>query len=131
MQRGSLRTGQPVNAPLLSALESETDYARLEWKDVWLRGLELCVEVMGYREDAIYDSDALIRQIRQYCDGQTLPDQLDDAVLHAIWKQGSRETFALLTRWLTAGRAFPKEVQNRLGELPRETAAAMFMASAI
>ena len=39
------------------------------------------------------------------------------------------ETFALLTRWLTAGRAFPKEVQNRLGELPKETAASMFMAS--
>ena len=129
MQRGALRTGQPVNAPLLSALESETEYEKLSWKDVWLRGLELCAEVMGYREDAIYDAEALLRQIRQYCDGQTLPDQLDNDALHAIWKQGSRETFALLTRWLTAGRAFPKEVQNRLGELPKETAAAMFMAS--
>ena len=127
MGRGALRTGQPVNAPLLSALESETEYVRLDWKDVWLRGLELCAEVMGYREDAIYDADQLIRQIRRYCDGATLPDRLDEAALHIAWKQGARQTFALLTRWLLSRGDFPRELQRRLGELPKETAAAMFM----
>lgn len=127
MRRGSLRTGQPVNAPLLTALERETEYAKLDWKDVWLRGLELCAQVMGYREDAIYDAEHLIRQIRLYCEGQTLPEKLDDAALSAAWKQGSRQVFSLLVRWLNANGAFPADVQRRLGELPKETAAAMFM----
>ena len=127
MRRGSLRTGHPVNAPLLGALEAETDFGRLDWKAVWLRGLELCAEVMGYREDAIYDADRLIRQISRYCEGQPLPERLDDAALHAAWKQGARETFALLTRWLNANGAFPNGLQHRLGELPRQSAAALFM----
>ena len=127
MGRGALRTGHPVNAPLLSALEAETEFAPLDWKDVWLRGLELCAGVMGYRVDAIYDPHRLIRQIRLYCDGANLPDRLDEAALHAAWKRGSRQTFATLTRWLLANGAFPAGVQQRLGELPRETAAAMFM----
>ncbi len=128
MRRGSLRTGQPVNAPLLTALEAETAFEKLDWKDVWLRGLELCAEVMGYREDAIYDAEVLIRQIRRYCDGAPLPEKLGDAALHAAWKQGPRQTFATLTRWLIANGDFPKELWHRLGELPRETAGAMFMA---
>ena len=127
MQRGSLRTGQPVNAPLLAALESETELAPLDWKDVWLRGLELCAEVMGYREDAIYDPDALMRQIRLYCEGAPLMEKLDESALHAVWKQGRRATFAALTRWLMVNGAFPNNVQQRLGELSRETAAALFL----
>ena len=127
MRRGSLRTGQPVNAPLLNALESETGFERLDWKDVWLRGLELCAEVMGYRVDAIYDADHLIRQIRRFCEGASLPEKLDETALHGVWKQGPRRTFAALTRWLDAYGAFPAAVRSRLGELPKETAAAMFM----
>ena len=130
MRRGALRTGQPVNAPLLSALEAETEFERLDWKDVWLRGLELCAGVMGYREDAIYDADKLLKQIRQYCENQPAPEKLDEAALHAVWKQGPRQTFAALTRWLDANETFPSGVQHRLGELPRETAAALFMREA-
>ena len=50
-----------------------------------------------------------------------------EAVLHAAWKQGRRQTFATLTRWLIANSAFPAGLQQRLGELAKETAAAMFM----
>lgn len=127
LRRGILRTGQPVNAPLLSALEYETDYAPMGWKDAWLRGLELCAQVMGFRVDAIYDADALIRQIRDYCDAQPRPEKLDDAALHELWKAGRRQTFAALVRWLDAHDAFPQALSRRLGELPTETAAAMFM----
>ena len=127
MRRTAIRTGQPVNAPLLTALESETEYAPLHWKDVWLRGLELCAEVMGYREDAIYSADSLIRQLRQYCDARRGPEALDEAALHAAWKAGRRETFALLVNGLDARGALPRELSRRLGELPRETAAALFL----
>ena len=122
-----VRPGQPVNAPLLTALESETDMEPLDWKDVWLRGLELCAQVMGYREDAIYDADALAWQITGFCRAEALPGKLDEAALHEAWKAGPRQTFALLTRWLYEHGEFPKELERRLGELPMETAAAFFM----
>lgn len=127
MQRGVLRTGQPVNAPLHAALEAETDFVPLDWKGTWLRGLELCAEIMGFRTDAIYDADALIRQIRAFCAVRPCPEKLDEAALHDAWKKGPRETFALLTRWLDLHGTLPPELSRRLGELPKETAAAMFM----
>ena len=127
MRHGALRTGQPVNAPLLTALEAETDMAPLDWKGVWLRGLELCAQVMGYREDAIYDADALIRRIAGFCRSAEIPEKLDEAALHGAWKAGKRQTFALLTRWLCDRGEFPRALERRLGELPQETAAAMFM----
>ena len=130
MRRGALRTGQPVNAPLLGALESETEFTPLDWKDLWLRGLELCAEVMGFRVDAIYDADNMLRQLRSFCNARPCPEKLDEAMLHDAWKAGRRETFALLVRWLDNHDAFPQALSRRLGELPRETAAAMFMRAA-
>ena len=127
MRRDTLRTGQPSNAPLLTALEAETDFKDLDWKGVWLRGLELCAQVMGFREDAIYDAQRLIAQLRAFCDARPVPEKLDEAALHEAWKQGPRQTFAILTRWLDYHDAFPPELARRLAELPRETAAAMFM----
>ncbi|MBR1558724.1 MAG: patatin-like phospholipase family protein [Clostridia bacterium] len=127
MRRGALRTGQPVNAPLLTAVESETEHAPLEWKDVWVRGLELCAEVMGFRVDAIYDPDALIRQMRGFCAAQPCPEKLDEARLHEAWKAGRRQVFALLVNWLDRHDSLPPELSRRLGELPKETAGAMFM----
>ena len=127
MRRGALRPGQPVNAPLLTALEAETENTPLEWKDVWLRGLELCAQVMGYRVDAIYDAYGLIRQIRAFCDAQDVPAALNESTLHVAWKAGPRRTLALLSRALDTSGAFPQELQRRLGELPRETAAALFL----
>ena len=126
MRRGALYAGQPVNAPLLMAIEAETEGAALDWKDVWLRGLELCAGVMDYRVDAIYDAKAMIRQICEWCDARN-PESLDENTLHAAWKAGPRQTLALLTRGLDENGAFPQGLLRRLGELPRETAAALFL----
>ena len=82
---------------------------------------------MGYRVDAIYDADALIRQIRQYCAAREIPEKLDEAALHAAWKAGRRETLALLVNSLAANGAFPAALARRLSEMPRETAAALFL----
>ena len=127
MRRGALRVGHPVNAPLLSAIESETGYVPLGWKDVWLRGLELCAGVMGYRVDAIYEPETLIRQASEFCAAQPWGGTLDEATLHQAWKAGRRQTLALLDRWLDGREGFPTEVMHRLGELPAETAAALFL----
>lgn len=127
MRRGALYAGQPVNAPLLAALESETGFEKLDWKDVWLRGLELCAEAVGFRVDAIYDAERLYARLRGFCAAQPYAGKLDEASLHQAWRAGRRETFALLTRWLDLNGAFPPELLRRLGEMPRETAAALFM----
>lgn len=131
MRRGALRTGQPVNAPLLTALESETEQIPLAWKDIWLRGLELCAEVMGFRVDAIYDADALIKQILSFCDSTVFPEKLDENALHAAWKVGRRQVLALIARWICVHGSLPTELSRRLGELPMETGAAMFLHSVV
>ena len=127
MRRGALRLGHPVNAPLLGAIEAETEFAPLTWKDVWLRGVELCAGVLDLRVDAIYDAETVLRRARACCDAQPFAGTLDEAALHAAWKAGRRQTLALLTRWLDGHDAFPAAVLPRLGELPMETAAAMFL----
>ena len=128
--RAALHTGQPVNAPLLSALESETDFEPLNWKDVWLRGLELAATVMDFRVDAIYDAPTLLHQIRDYCAACPVPQGAEESALHAARKAGPRQTLALLTRWLDAFGDFPAPILRRLGEVPRETAAALFLHAA-
>ena len=130
LRHNALHTGQPVNAPLLHVLEAETDFMPLSWKDVWLRGLELCAEVMGYRVDAIYDADALLRQVRGYCDASPAVEPLDEAALHAAWKSSRRQTLAVLANQLTAHGEFPRALHRRLSELPAETAAALFLHAA-
>ena len=126
MRRGALYAGQPVNAPLMMAIESETNLKRLEWADLWLRGLELCARVMGYRVDAIYDADRLIRQVRAFCEAQPA-EKLNENTLHAAWKAGRRQTLALLANWLSQNGSFPPELMKRLGELAEETAGAIFL----
>lgn len=129
-RHAALRLGQPVNAPLLTAIEAETDLAPLSWKDVWLRGLELCAEAMGYRVDAIYDAGHLLAQIRQFCAAQPTPGPLDETALKAAVRAGSRQTLALLVRALDAEGKFPGNLYRKLAEQPRETAAALFMQAA-
>lgn len=127
IRRGLIYRGQPANAPLLAALRRETGEGSLSWKDVWLRGLELCAQVMGQREDAIYDADEMIRRFRAYCQGQAFPERFDEAGLQAARRRGNRALFAFLFQWLESDRDFPPELLRRLGETPAETAGAMFL----
>ena len=126
IRRGVLHAGQPVNAPLLSALEWETGGRTLEWKDVWLRGLELCAQAMGYRVDAVYDSAAMIRQIRAFCEAQSF-GRLDESGLQAAEAAGSRKLLAFLFQWLQKDGDFPADRVRRLSACPCETAAALFL----
>ncbi len=128
IRRGVMGLGQAANAPLLAALRRETGERDLDWKGVWLRGLELCAEAMGQRLDAIYDAGALIRRVRGYCDARSFSEKFDDSGLQAVAKRGSRELLAFLYRRLASGEGFPPEALRRLGETPVETAGAMFLA---
>ena len=127
IRRGVIHAGQPVNAPLLTALRRETEGAALSWKDVWVRGLELCAQAMGQRVDAVYDAGALIRRARAFCAAQAFTEKFDDNGIQAIQKRGGRALLAFLCQRLASGEAFPADTLRRLSESPVETATAMFL----
>ena len=129
VRRGVMRAGQPPHAPLLGALEAETEGRPLGWKDVWVRGAELVAQAMGHRVDAVYDADALLRQARAFCDAQPVPARFDEAAVQGAAARGSRALLALLAGTLKANGAFPPESLRRLSTCPTETAAALFLAS--
>ena len=127
IQRGVIRAGQPVNAPLLTALRRETEGGPLDWKDVWLRGLELCAGAMGQRVDAVYDAPAMIRRFREFCAAQEFPEKFDEAGLQAVARRGGRALMAFCWQRLAGGEGFPPELFRLLGESPAEVAGAMFL----
>ena len=129
IRRGIANLGQPANAPLLAALGRETGGKALEWRDVWLRGLELCAGAMGFRVDAIYDAGALLRRCREYCEAQTFAEKPDENGVQAVARRGSRALLAFAYRQFAAGATLPPEALRRLAEHPAEAAGALFLAS--
>lgn len=127
VSRGVIHASQPPRAPLLGALESECEGRPLGWKDAWLRGLELCMQAMGYRRDAVYDAHDMIRRIRAFCEAQPVPARFDEAAIQTAAKSGGRALLALLYNRLRAGDGFPPDALRRLAACPGETAAAMFL----
>ena len=129
VQRGVMRLGQPVHAPMLSALQRECEGRTLSWRDVYLRGLELCAEAMGQRVDAVYDAGVLVKRYRDYCAAQDFAERFDDAGLQAVQKRGSRAMLAFVARRLAGGGDIPPELVRRLSETPDAVAGAMFLAA--
>ena len=125
--RTAFKSGEEMNAPLISAIEAETPLKKLTWKEVWLRGLELCAQQMGFREDAIYDPDQLTKRITEYA---RKGEQVEDMFAWKIWetsKMGSRELISYLYRGLTALGSFPNDCTEALSQFPKETAAAIYL----
>lgn len=127
IRRGVMWAGQPVNAPLLAALRRETEGRELSWKDVWLRGLELCAQAMGQRVDAVYDAQALLRRTRDFCAAQAFSEKFDENGIQAVAKRGDRALLAFLCQRLATGEGFPAETLRRLSETPVPVAAALFL----
>lgn len=125
--RTAFKSGEEMNAPLISALESETPLRHLTWKEVWLRGLELCAQQMGFREDAIYDPDALTRRITEYARHGEAVNELPGWKVWEIAKMGSRELISYLYRALTQLGEFPQDCTETLSKFPKETAAALYL----
>lgn len=127
IQRTAFKSGEEMNAPLISAIEAETPLKKLTWKEVWLRGLELCAGQMGFREDAIYDPDLLTQRITEYA---RKGEKVEDMYGWKIWevsKMGSRELISYLYRGLNALGQFPADCTEALAQFPKETAAAIYL----
>lgn len=88
------RGGEDAPPPFLTALGAETPGRSLTYKETYLRGLELCAECLGFREDAIYEPERLTKQILDFVRrGEAQP--LNENALRAREKD-PRETLTFL-----------------------------------
>lgn len=125
IRRVALHSSQPMHAPLISALEAETPLRKLDWKEVWLRGIELAAQAMEFREDAIYDPCLLAERILKFADSGERAEALNEKLIAETAKKGSRELLGLLVRALHDHGVFPGDVLRTLADHPVETAAAL------
>ena len=130
MIRTGFGSSQEVNAPLISALEEETPMKKLSWKEVWLRGLELCARQMGFREDAIYDPETLTERILKFARMGEAVGEMSRGQIIVVARMGSRELISYLYRYLKTFGEFPDDCIETLAGFPRETAAALYLITA-
>lgn len=116
-------------APLIGAIEAETELKKLDWKDLWVRGLELCAQTMGFRVDAIYDPEILIGRMLKYVEAPEILNIKDESSMRSAAKNGSRCLLAWLYQYLVRNEDFSENAVKRLAEYPIETAAALFLHS--
>lgn len=115
------------DAVLIHALGAETPLRKLSWKDCLLRGLELCAQVMGFREDAIYDMDVLAGRLLTFVCAQDSGDTGEKGLAEAA-RMGSRELVAYIANAMMRDPDFEIRCARRLADYPMETAAAMVLA---
>ncbi len=115
------------DAVLIGALGAETPLRVLSWKDALLRGLELCAQVMGFREDAIYDMDVLTGRMLNYARNLDADGSLWDRSLNEAARAGGR----VLTAWIYGSMLrepdFIARNRRKLSDFPMETAAALYL----
>ena len=130
IHRVALRMSQPLNAPLISAIEAETPLRSLSWKEVWLRGLELCARVMDFRDDAIYDPAELTGRILKFVRQIPAEETLTERALQRRAQQGDRELLGCLYQALLSWETLPAETLHVLADYPAHTAAALYLVTA-
>ena len=126
-RRGTVLGTRANDAPLLAALEAETQGQALTWEGVWLRGLELCASVMGFRVDAIYDANSLLRQITDFCQTQEVKYAFDEAGFREAAAASRRALLAWTVQYLIVRGNFAANLLQRLADYPEIAAAALFI----
>ena len=114
------------DAALISALGSETPLRMLSWKEMLLRGLELCAQIMCFREDAIYDMDQLTDRILTFVRSGDEVDTSDRGFAEVMRADG-RTQMRYLYRALRADDAFAAGNERKLSEMSGAAAAAMYL----
>lgn len=125
--RTAFQSSREMDAPLISAIEAETPLRRLGWKEVWLRGLELCAEKMGFREDAVYEPGALAERILKFARMGEKAEPMTRAMIWETSRMGERELISYLLRSLEAFGGFAGDCVETLAAFPKETAAALWL----
>lgn len=108
---------------LVNALIGEIPGRQLSWKDIQLRGMELCFDIMEFREDMVYDylerTTLLLNYIRE-C-------EFDLSHAHVAFKQIGRPLMVFITRAAMEDETFIASNIKKLSDHPRETAAALYL----
>ena len=115
------------DAALTGALTAETPLRRLSWKDALLRGLELCAQVMGFREDAIYDMDVLTSRLLTYVRGGDAGEVPGEREIAEAARQSGRALVRCLCTGMRRDPTFAARHARRLADYPMETAAALYL----
>ena len=114
------------DAVLIDALGAETPLRKLSWKECLLRGLELSAQVMGFREDAIYDMDVLTGHLLSFVRAHDTGDTGERGLIDAA-RTSSRALVAYAANAMLRDPDFEIRCARRLADYPMETAAAMYL----
>ncbi len=122
--------GRGADAVLIGAIGAETPDRRLSWKESLLRGVELCAQAFGFREDAVYEFDALTKRMLDYARGQAeLTEVPSDRTIAEAAKGGSRALTVHLYAAMRWDGDFINRCARKLCDYPMETAAAMLLST--
>lgn len=127
VRRAALHSAGEADAPLSMALGAETPLRALSWKEAYLRGLELCAQKMGFREDAVYDAGALTKRMLGFARLGERVEHMDERGIRLAASMGARELISYLYRALAERGEYPAECVRVLAEYPAETAAALYL----
>ncbi len=117
-----------VQAPVISAIESDLPEASLTYKQVYIRGLELAAAKLGFNEAAIYDADELTGRILSYISAaEDAPELRSVQDVEALMKLSDRQIIASMLRCLRDNGRFPEMWIGDLAELPGHAAAALYL----
>ena len=120
--------GRGDDAVLIGAIGAETPARRLSWKDSLLRGVELCAQAFGFREDAVYEFDTLTKRMLDYARAHAeLTELPSDRSIAEAARGGSRGLAVHLYSAMRWDGDFINRCAKKLSDYPMETAAAMLL----
>ncbi len=125
MARGTL-VNKTVSAPLISAIEADLSEDSFDYKQIYLRGLELAATKLGFTEAAIYDADDLHSRMRAYilaADDAPKLETLRD--VEGLARLSDRAILSAMCQYLIDHGRFPEDWLGDLAELPGHAAAAL------
>lgn len=123
----ALSASRGGDAVLAGALRAETPLRPLSWKQCLLRGLELCAQSMGFREDAIYDVYRLTGRMLDFVRAQTGGRGMEEREMAAAARASGRARIACFYAGMCRDPEFVSRHVKRLSEFPMEAAAALYL----
>ncbi len=114
-------TARGGDAFLSAALCADSPLKKLDWKNAFLRGLELCAQSLGFREDAIYEIDTLTGRALSFV------REAEAGSFSEAARGGSRRLIAHIFSRLQTEPDYAENNLKRLSDYPMETAAALYL----
>lgn len=108
---------------LISMLTAEAPGRQLSWKDSLLRGLELCADLLEFREEGLYRPHDLTKLVLEHVNGMSI----DGMAIKDIEKMPPHVRMAMILRGARESDDFIREHIKKLADYPKEMAAALYL----